>query len=204
MPIRSPGDVPGRTVRDLGLPGRAVTALTRAGIASVEDLAVLTRPDLAAINGLGTGMIAAIRRVVPEPPANVRPSAGSPDAALEEQRRPMADPAPGAAEEESPTAPSIPSFASLRAPRRRRPVDLLMPEDPPAPAEPAVDRAAPAPVPRPPDYSDLLRLGVRLVRAAAVVPGRVALWSVQEPVRCLRRLLGEQVGPAPAPRPGRG
>jgi hypothetical protein len=200
MPIRSPGDVPGRTVRDLGLPGRAVAALTRAGIASVEDLAVLTRRDLAAINGLGTGMIAAIRRVVPEPPANVRPSAGSPDAALEEQRRPMADPAPGAAEEESPTAPSIPSFASLRAPRRRTPVDLLMPEDPPAPAEPAVDRAAPAPVPRPPDYSDLLRL----VRAAAVVPGRVALWSVQEPVRCLRRLLGEQVGPAPAPRPGRG
>ena len=185
MPIRSPGDVPGRTVRDLGLPGRAVAALTRAGIASVEDLAVLTRRDLAAINGLGTGMIAAIRRVVPEPPANVRP-------------------APGAAEEESPTAPSIPSFASLRAPRRRTPVDLLMPEDPPAPAEPAVDRAAPAPVPRPPDYSDLLRLGVRLVRAAAVVPGRVALWSVQEPVRCLRRLLGEQVGPAPAPRPGRG
>ena len=34
MPIGSPGDEPARSVRDLGLPARAVTVLTRAGILS--------------------------------------------------------------------------------------------------------------------------------------------------------------------------
>jgi hypothetical protein len=188
MPIRSPGDVPAGTIRDLGLPGRAVTALTRAGVTSIEDLAVLTRRDLVAITGVGPGMIAAIRLVVPEPFSNVAPSGASPDADHEELAFPAIAPEPEPAEEESPDAPMIPSFDSLRAPRRRSAVDLLVPGRPPAPAATA---PAPAGVPRPAEYADLLRLGVRVVRAAAGVPGRVALWSVREPVRCLRRLLGD-------------
>jgi hypothetical protein len=89
---------------------------------------------------------------------------------------------PGAAEEESPAAPAIPSFASLRAPRSRTAVDVLVPAPPP--------RSAAASAPRPPEYADLLLLGQRVFRAMASVPGRVALWSVREPVRCLRRVLG--------------
>jgi hypothetical protein len=205
MPIRSRGDVPARTIRELGLPERAVTALTRAGVTSIEDLAVLTRRDLAAIPGLGPGMIAAIRLVVPEPLASVARSGRSPDADQEQLAFPAIDPEPEPAEEESPAAPMIPSFDSLRAPRRRTAVDLLMPEPPPVP--PATG-PAPAGVSRPPEYADLLRLGVRVVRAVAGVPGRVALWSVREPVRCLRRLLGEQVSAHPAAsgatRPERG
>src|SRR5687768_6494451 len=114
MPHRSP-HVHAGTIRDLGLPGRAVTALTRAGVTSVDDLAVLTRRDLAAINGLGPGTIAAIRIVVPEP------ATGS--------RRPPGGPVD---DEGWPASPTIPSFASLRAPRRRAPVDLLTPAAAPA------------------------------------------------------------------------
>jgi hypothetical protein len=183
MPIRSPGVAPEGPVRDLGLPERAVAALTRAGVTRIGDLAVLTRRDLASISGLGPGMIAAIRLVVPEPPASGARSGASPSAAHEEPAIPSIDPA----EEESPAAPAIPSFDSLRAPRRRTAVDLLV--SGPAPA-PSATRSAPARAPRPPEYADLLRLGVHLVRAAAGVPVRLAAWSVREPARCLRRLLG--------------
>jgi hypothetical protein len=89
---------------------------------------------------------------------------------------------PDPAEQESPAAPPIPSFASLRGARRRTAMDLLMP-DPPAPAP------VRAPAPRPPDYADLLLLGVHVARALAGMPWRVARWSVREPARRLRRLV---------------
>ena len=134
MPIRSPGDVPVGTIHDLGLPGRAVTALTRAGVTRIEDLAVLTRRDLGAINGLGTGMIAAIRLVVPEPHASVPGSRVSADAEHVEQAFSGVDPAPEPGGEESPATPAIPSFSSLRAPRRSPAVDVLLPGPQPAPS----------------------------------------------------------------------
>jgi hypothetical protein len=89
-----------------------------------------------------------------------------------------------AAEEESPAAPAIPSFESLRGPRRRTAVDLLVPEAP-RPSGPA-----PAGGQRHAEYADLLRLGGRAVRAVAGVPVRVAGW----PLRCVRRLLGGRPG----------
>jgi hypothetical protein len=188
MPIRSRGEIPAG-IRDLGLPGRAVTALTRAGVSSVDDLAMLTRRDLAVINGLGPSMIAAIRVVVPEPPASVPRSVPTRGAGHEELAIPVIDPEPGPAEDESPEAPVIPSFGSLRAPRGRTSVDVLIPERPPVPP-------ASSPVPaggrRPAEYADLLRLGARVVRAVAGVPGRTARWAVGEPVHCLRQLLGGQ------------
>jgi hypothetical protein len=187
MPIRSPGNVPARTIRDLGLPGRAVTALTRAGVTGIDDLAVLSRRELAAISGLGPGTIAAIRVVVPEPPTSVVRSGTSLDVDPADLAHPAIDPAAETAERESPDAPMIPSFDSLRDPRRRTAVDVLVPGPPPAPST-----AAPASggAPRPADYADLLRLGVRVVGAVAGVPRRVARWAVREPVRCLGRLLG--------------
>ena len=169
MPTTSPGTTPGRTVRDLGLPARAVTALTRAGITTTEQLAGLTRADLVAINGLGPGTVAAIRAVVPEPPGRTpagreeRPTALEPD------------------DEESPTAPAIPSFESLRSTRRRTTVDLIVPATPP-PADPTPT------APRPPDYADLYRLGVRVGTAVVTLPVRLALRVVREPVRRLRQL----------------
>ena len=158
MPIGSPGDEPARSVRDLGLPPRAVTVLTRAGITDVDRLAQLSRDELAAVPGLGPGTIAAIRRLLPGPPA--------PDV-----------------EEESPDAPAIPSFASLRAPRGRSAVDLLTagPSVTPPVATPAAPAAPAAPAPRPAEYGDLLRLGVRL-----------ACWSLRQPGRLLHRLLGDR------------
>jgi hypothetical protein len=127
----------------------------------------------------------------PEPPTTVRPAVS---------------PETGPADEESPAAPAIPSFASLRAPRGRSAVDLLLPgaaAGPPEPRqapepEPApVPRSAPAPrrapAPRPAEYADLLRFGVHLIRAAVAVPGRVAGWAVREPQACLRRVLGGRV-----------
>jgi hypothetical protein len=115
----------------------------------------------------------------PEPPTTVRPAVS---------------PETGPADEESPAAPAIPSFASLRAPRGRSAVDLLLPgaaamapEPEPAP----LPRRAPAP--RPAEYADLLRFGVHLARAAVAVPGRVAGWAVREPQACLRRVLGGRV-----------
>lgn len=162
MPIRSPRDVPTGTVRDLGLPERAVNALARAGVTSVADLAALTRRDLAAIDGLGPGMIAAIRLVVPEPSPSGLRTGGRPED-----------------EEESPAAPEIPSFESLRDPRHRTAIDLLVPQAPPP---------APAGAPRPAEYGDLLRLGVRAVCAVAGVPGRMVRWTLRQPAHCLRRL----------------
>jgi hypothetical protein len=196
MPIRSPGDVPPGMIHDLGLPGRAVTALTRAGVTDVEDLALLTRRDLAAINGLGSGMIAAIRLVVPEPSASFARSRVSPEAERQELAFPAIDPEPEPDEQESPAAPVMPSFDSLRAPRRRSAFDVLMPEAPPARS---VTGPAPSRVARPPEYADLLRLGVHVARALADVPRRVGLWSLRQPVHCLRRLLGEQVSSRPVP-----
>jgi hypothetical protein len=187
MPIRSPRDMPSGSIRDLGLPGRAVTALTRAGVTSIEDLAVLTRRELAAITGLGPGTIVAIRLVVPEPPTSVR-SGTSPGIGHGQLAFPAIDPEPDPAEEESPAAPVMPSFDSLRAPRRRSAIDVLVPGPPPVPSSPA---PASARAPRPPDYADLLRLGVHVARAVAGVPRRVARWSLREPARCLGRLLGE-------------
>src|SRR3712207_7283143 len=71
MPTTSTRNAPGRTVSDLGLPARAVTALTRAGITTTAQLAAMTRAELQAVDGLGPGSIAAIRRVVPEPPGRL-------------------------------------------------------------------------------------------------------------------------------------
>ena len=178
MPTTSPGNAPGGTVSDLGLPGRAVTALTRAGITTTAQLAVLTRAELQAVDGLGPGSIAAIRRVVPEPPGRL-PAA----------ERPRPDPAqlstpePTPDDEESPDAPRIPSFESLRSTRRRTTVDLIVPATPP-PADPTPS------APRPPDYADLYRLGVRVGSAVVTLPVRLALCAVRAPARRLRQLIG--------------
>ena len=64
--------------------------------------------------------------------------------------------------------PVMPSFASLRGPVRRSPVDVLLPTEPPPPAPP-----------RPPEWADLLHLAVHLARR-----------SLELPVRGLRRVLG--------------
>jgi hypothetical protein len=191
-----PGNVPA-TVAHLGLPERAVTALTRAGITSVDDLAVLSRRDLTAITGLGPGMIAAIRLVVPEPPTGLARGAAS-DADHEEPGAAVVEPEPDQADQETPDAPAIPSFASLRSNRRGTALDVLVPGPLPlsvplpAPAPPPVPAAtgrAPGGVPRAAEYADLLRLAVRVMRALDRVPARTALWSIREPVRSLRRLL---------------
>jgi hypothetical protein len=114
--------------------------------------------------------------------------------------RPPASRETGAADEESPATPAIPSFASLRAPRGRSAVDLLLPgaatgpgAPRPAPAPRPARAPRPDPAPRPAEYADLLRFGIHLVRAAVAVPGRVAGWAVREPQACLRRVLGGSV-----------
>ena len=178
MSTRSRGE-PVRTVRELGLPPRAVTALTRAGITDPVALAALTRRELSAIPGLGPGLVAAIRAVVPEPPGPL--PAPAPGAGLPEPGR-------GAADDGSPAAPAIPAFNSLRGPRRPSAVDLLLPGTTPAPSPPPPP-PPPATPGRPPDYADLVRLGVHVARSLAVVPARLTRWSVAR----LRRLLG---GPA--------
>ena len=180
MAIRSPGKQSGRTLGELQLPGRAVAALTRAGITDVADLAVLTRRELSAIPGLGPSTIAAIRAVVPEPPARL-PRSGDALPAGSEEPTVLPEAGTPPADGESPAAPAIPSFASLRDPRRRTPVDLLVPEQPPAepPAVPTPPPAAPAGAPRPAEWGDLWRLGLRVAR-----------WWVGQPVRTVRRLLG--------------
>ncbi|MDP5181700.1 DNA-directed RNA polymerase subunit alpha C-terminal domain-containing protein [Blastococcus sp. BMG 814] len=193
MPTSAPGQ-PAGTIRELGLPARAVTALTRAGITEAGELAALTRRELGAVPGLGPGLVTAIRAVVPEPPARL-PGAGT---------RPGDGGGDAAPDEEGPVAPAIPSFDSLRGPRRRSAVDLLVPAapGPPPPPGPVAPPPGPPPLPaarrpspgvggpptavRPPDYADLLRLGVHVTR---VVLGA--------PVRCLHRLLGRGGPPAP-------
>jgi hypothetical protein len=77
-------------------------------------------------------------------------------------------------EQRSAGSPVMPSFASLRGPARRSPVDLLVPAEPPAASTPAAPAA-----PRPPEWSDLLHLAVHVTR-----------WSLGVPLRGLRRLLG--------------
>jgi hypothetical protein len=176
MPITSRGTAPGGTVSDLGLPARAVTALTRAGITTTAQLAALSRAELMAVDGLGPGSIAAIRRVVPEPPGRLPASQPRPN-----PRQRSSEPLPD--DEESPDAPRIPSFESLRNPRRRTTVDLIVPATPP-PADPTPT------APRPPDYADLWRLSVRVGSAVATVPVRLALRVVLGPARRLRRLVG--------------
>jgi hypothetical protein len=220
MPTSSPGAAPAGTIETLGLPTRAVTALTRAGITDVAALAALTRRELSAVPGLGAGLVTAIRRVVPEPPA-VLPGTTVPPGTAGAVTTP-AEPAAAAGaggngapptlsddDAAGPASPEIPSFASLRDPRRRTALDLLVPAPEPAPAPAAgtqpdpgsAPRPEPAPgpgpgprrpaaAPRPAEYADLLRLGVRLARAAVTAPGRVALWSVRTQVDLLRRLLG--------------
>ena len=70
---------------------------------------------------------------------------------------------------------------------------VLMPPaapDEPPPAAPAGPPTAAPPGPRPATYADLRRLAAHLARAAAGLPFRAVRWSVTEPTRCLRRLLG--------------
>ena len=78
-------------------------------------------------------------------------------------------------------APGMPSFDSLRGPRRRSPVDVLVPgeREAPTPVEPAP--------PRPPEWSDLLPLGMHVAGFVVAAPVRLVRWAVLGPVR---RLLG--------------
>jgi hypothetical protein len=72
-----------------------------------------------------------------------------------------------------PASPEMPSFASLRNPRRRSAADLLVPSAPPE------EPPRPAPAPRPPEWPDLWLLAVATARAALALPGNL-----------LRRLTG--------------
>jgi hypothetical protein len=188
MPTRPFKDPASGPLRDLGLPGRAVTALTRAGVRSVAELAVLTREDLVAIDGLGPGMIAAIRLVVPEPPTSGPRSEASAPLDLPDVE--------GPADDGFPAAPPIPSFASLRAPQRRTALDLLMPGSPSEPtgpvesSEPSGPDPVPSARPRPAEYADLVALGLHVLRAASAVPVRLVRWSVCAPACSLQRMLG--------------
>ncbi|SFT50491.1 RNA polymerase, alpha chain C terminal domain [Geodermatophilus amargosae] len=187
--------MPTGTVQELGLPVRAVGALARAGITTVDELAALTRRELSAVPGLGPAMVAAIRAVVPEPVAK------------------GVWPLPDDGDDGGPASPAIPSFESLRGPRRRSALDLLVPEQPPEEdakpaeedtavlaeedtaqdAEPLDDLVREQPpersrAPRPAEWSDLAALGVRGVRAAASLHWRVTVWWVQAPARLVERL----------------
>ncbi len=96
----------------------------------------------------------------------------------------------GSDDGDAPVAPPIPSFASLRAPRRSHPaLDVLVPLPPvPPPVQETAPVARVAPAgPRPAEWPDLLRFGVRVASAALRLPGVL----VREPARRLRRLLGE-------------
>ena len=84
-------------------------------------------------------------------------------------------------DDDPPSSPVMPSFASLRDPRRRTAVDLLVPSTPTSPAPPRESPAA-----RPPEWADLWNLGVHVARTVAAVPGRVVRWQVG----CLRTLVG--------------
>jgi hypothetical protein len=80
-------------------------------------------------------------------------------------------------DEESPVAPSIPSFASLRGERRRSAADVLVPRKPatvqPVPSSPRPEAARPA------EWADLWHIGLRVAR-----------WCVQQPIATMRRLIG--------------
>ena len=89
----------------------------------------------------------------------------------------MSDREPGSTQDDGPVAPPIPSFDSLRGPRRRSALDLLLPpaeaaepaDEEPAPAEPAQAASArpAAGEPRPAEWGDLLAAGTRLAVCAA-------------------------------------
>ena len=79
-------------------------------------------------------------------------------------------------EDESPLAPSIPSFASLRGGRRSA-ADLLIPRQP-ATVPPGTLSPRPE-VARPPEWADLWHLGLRVAR-----------WCLQQPIVTVRRLTG--------------
>jgi hypothetical protein len=79
-----------------------------------------------------------------------------------------------------PASPAIPSLASLRDPRRRTAVDLLVP----APANPVPPPRATAP--RPAEWADLWLFGAHLARAVGSMPGRL----LARRTSCLRRVLG--------------
>jgi hypothetical protein len=72
------------------------------------------------------------------------------------------------------SAPAIPSFASLRGPTRRSPVDVLVAGEQPAvqPATPPPTGRTPQP-PRPPEWADLLHLAVHLAGVAVTLPTRL-------------------------------
>ena len=80
-------------------------------------------------------------------------------------------------DEESPLAPSIPSFASLRGGRRGSPADLLM-SGQPVTGRPVPPSSRPEAA-RPPEWVDLWHLGLRVVR-----------WCVQQPITAVRRRIG--------------
>jgi hypothetical protein len=77
-------------------------------------------------------------------------------------------------EDEGPASPEVPSFDSLRDPRRRSALDLLVPgAPPPAAAPPSAEshpveahpvEAHPPAGPRPAEWPDLGRFAVRLLR----------------------------------------
>ena len=82
-------------------------------------------------------------------------------------------------DDESPRPPMMPSFASLRDPRRRTAVDVLLP---------AAPRRGRRPVPSPLAAARGRRStptcgasGVHVARSLAVMPLRVAGWAVREP-----------------------
>jgi hypothetical protein len=86
-------------------------------------------------------------------------------------------------DDESPSPPVMPSFASLRDPRRRTAVDLLVPA---APAAPRTPPARPTGAPRPPEWSDLWLLGRHVTWSLAGLPRRV----MARQLSCLRSVLG--------------
>ena len=83
------------------------------------------------------------------------------------------------ADDESPSPPVMPSFASLRDPRRRTAVDLLVPT---APAAARAPSSRPAAAQRPPEWSDLWLLGRHVTRSLAGLAARQ--------LSCLRSVLG--------------
>ncbi|WP_299951076.1 hypothetical protein [uncultured Modestobacter sp.] len=87
------------------------------------------------------------------------------------------DPSIPSDDQESSSAPAIPSFASLRATRQRSPADILV-SRPDAAAAPAPRPSAPG-AGRPPEWLDLWHVGLRVAR-----------WCVRQPLVTARRLLG--------------
>jgi hypothetical protein len=65
-------------------------------------------------------------------------------------------------EDEGPASPEVPSFDSLRDPRRRSALDLLVPSAPPPAASPA--EPPPPAGPRPAEWPDLGRFALRVLR----------------------------------------